>query len=166
LEELDVLMKIRALSERLLAPLAVACVSLMLLALAGCGGSVLPNTVTVTLTEYKVQASQTTFTTGITYHFVVTNQGKQNHELMLIPPVSGNLGMGSNMDNLDKMALFVVGADKLASGATQHIDYTFTQPAAPGKLEFACHVGDHYQRGMRLSITVTSPAPASPTATR
>ncbi len=136
---------------------ALSLVALLLVALSACGGaSSVPNTVNITLSDYKIQASQTTFKTGITYHFVVSNKGKQNHELMLMPPVSADTGMGSTMDNLDQMALFLIGADKLPPGATATEDYTFRQPAATGKLEFACHIGDHYQMGMRLPITVTS----------
>jgi uncharacterized cupredoxin-like copper-binding protein len=131
-------------------------VAVLLLALAACGNgsSASGNTVNVTLTEYKITASRTTFTTGVKYHFVVTNRGQGAHELMLMPPVSGDTGMGSNMGDLDKMALMRIDESHLPPGATQSIDYTFTQPEAAGKLEFACHVGDHYQQGMHLPITV------------
>jgi uncharacterized cupredoxin-like copper-binding protein len=148
-------MRNRAWIARRLVLLALPIVAGVLLALAGCGGNA-PNTVTITLSDYKIQASRTTFKTGVTYHFVIANKGKQNHELMLMPPVSGDMGMGSSTGDMDKLALFIVGADKLPPGATQHLDYTFTQPAAVGKLEFACHIGNHYQMGMRLPITVTS----------
>jgi uncharacterized cupredoxin-like copper-binding protein len=128
---------------------------LLTLAVTTGWGSRSGNTVNVTLTEYKITASQTTFTTGVKYHFVVTNQGQGSHELMLMPPVNGDMGMGSNMGDLDKMALARVDESHLPPGANQSFDYTFTDPAATGKLEFACHVGDHYEMGMRLPITVT-----------
>jgi hypothetical protein len=42
------------------------------------------NTVNVTLSDFKIAASQTTFKVGVPYHFVVTNaqQSTTNHELM------------------------------------------------------------------------------------
>jgi len=55
-------------------------ISLMIVAtlvLAACGGAALatgkPVNVQVTLTDFKINSSLTTFTTGVPYHFVVTN---------------------------------------------------------------------------------------------
>jgi uncharacterized cupredoxin-like copper-binding protein len=135
--------------------------ALLLLALAACdsGSSasespVNEKMVTILLTEYRIAASQTTFTTGVKYHFIVTNIGQSSHELILMPQVSGVMGMGSDMSGLDKMALMHIDQSHLPPGATQSVDYTFTQPEAAGKLEFACLLGDHYQMGMHLPITV------------
>lgn len=110
-------------------------------------------TVTVTLSDFKIEASQTSFQVGKSYHFVVANSGKStaSHELMLIMPMSGN---GMDMSEMDKMALYAINAKDLPPGASKSFDYTFTQPAASGELEFACHVGSHYTLGMHMPITV------------
>ncbi len=117
----------------------------------GTGGTA--QTVRGTLSDFKIESSQTTFVTGTPYHFVVTNSSKSstNHELMAMPPMSGD---GMNMGAMDKTALFFVDQSKLAPGQTQTIDYRFTSPAVAGQIEFSCHVGSHYQLGMKQPITV------------
>ncbi len=128
----------------------------LLLAFAACGGSSgsRGTTVTVTLSDFKIAASQTTFKTGTSYHFVVTNSSKSstNHELLIIMPMSGE---GMTMDDMHKSALHYVDESKLPPGATQSFDYTFKDPASAGQLELACHVGSHYQLGMHTPVTVT-----------
>ena len=42
----------------------------------------------------------------------------------------------------------------LQAGAKQTIDYTFTQAYPTGTLEMACHLPDHYERGMHLPVIV------------
>lgn len=111
--------------------------------------------ITVTLSDFKIEASQTSFQAGKSYHFVVTNSGKStaNHELMLMIPMSGD---GMDMSEMDKMALYTIAAQDLPPGASKSFDYTFTKPAAAGELEFACHVGSHYKLGMHAPISVTA----------
>ena len=113
-----------------------------------------PNTVRVTLSDYKIEASQTSFKVGVPYHFVVTNaqSSSARHELMLMVPMRGD---GMSMDDMDRMALVHVNADELPPGATRSVDVTFQKPAAQGELEFACHIGSHYSLGMHTPITVT-----------
>jgi uncharacterized cupredoxin-like copper-binding protein len=125
------------------------------LALAACNSAAAqppqkPVEVQVTLTEFKITSSQTTFSTGVPYHFVVTNKGTVNHEFMIMPPVSGTV----SPEQVQKLALAGISGDELTPGATKTLDYTFTQPAPAGKLEFACHLPGHYEAGMHLSIVV------------
>ena len=110
--------------------------------------------VTISLSDFKIEASQTSFQVGKSYHFVVTNSSKStaNHELMLMTPMSGD---GMDMSEMDKMALYAIGQQDLPPGASKSFDYTFTKPAAAGELEFACHVGSHYSLGMHAPIIVT-----------
>jgi hypothetical protein len=71
------------------APLAVLAV--FLLALAGCGAPAShANTVRVTLSDFKIASSQTTFQAGTIYHFVVTNAptSTTNHEFMIMRPMA------------------------------------------------------------------------------
>ncbi|MBF6592296.1 MAG: hypothetical protein IVW57_17425 [Ktedonobacterales bacterium] len=124
-------------------------------ALGACGGgtSTAANTVTVTLSEYKITSSRTAFVVGTPYHFVVRNAGKSSHEFMIMPPVSGDMTM--NMGNMDKMSLYHIPQPELSASATRSFDFTFKDAASAGKLEMACHVGNHYQLGMRLPLSVT-----------
>ena len=81
---------------------------------------------------------------GETVTFVVTNTGELPHEFVLGDEAyqqsqSGHMSEhGSN-------------AVSLSAGATEELTWTFTEA---GTLEFACHVDDHYQGGMRGTITV------------
>jgi len=118
--------------------------------LAACGNS---NDVTITLTDFGIESSRTTFEVGVPYHFVVTNNGVINHEIMLMSPMpDGELGM--DMEEMDAMALAMIEEDELTPGTTMSFDYTFTEPAPAGTLEFACHVEGHYDAGMKLAVTV------------
>jgi len=120
------------------------------LLLAACGNS---NEVKITLTDFGIESSRTTFEEGVTYHFVVTNEGAINHEIMLMAPMM-NGEMGMDMEMMDEMALAMIEEDELTPGKTETFDYTFTEPAPEGSLEFACHVEGHYDAGMHLPIIV------------
>ena len=111
-----------------------------------------PVEVKVTLTDFAVQSSLTEFKVGVPYHFVFTNNGAVNHEIMIMPVVDPAMGM--SMAQMDEMALGMIEEDDMPPGGTGTLDITFTEPAEAGKLEFACHVPGHYEAGMRLPITV------------
>ena len=124
------------------------------LLLTGCGRAKATE-VKITLKEFGIESSMTDFQTGIPYHFVVTNEGAAEHEIMIMPPVTtDSMGMAMNMEELDKMALAMINASDLPAGATASFDYTFTKSAPSGSLEFACHTPGHYEMGMKLPITV------------
>lgn len=136
--------------------------SMLSIALAACGGTTTsssssttptssgPTTVQATLSDFKIQPSLTTFKVGVVYHFVVTNTGQVVHEFMAGPISAAH----ASEEERDAAKLFEV-AD-VAPGQTKTLDYTFTQPAAAGTLEFSCHVPGHYEQGMRLDFTVTA----------
>ena len=132
-----------------------AVLGLIVLALAACGGTSSGNSnqVNVSLSDFKVQSSQTTFVPGQTYHFVVTNDGNTNHEFMVMTPMNTDM---NGMQQMDKMALYYISSDQLPSKASKSFDYTFPSSAAQQSLEFSCHLPGHYEAGMRLSITVRS----------
>lgn len=132
-----------------------AVLGLMALVLAACGGTSSGNSnqVNVTLSDFKVQSSQTAFVPGQTYHFVVTNDGNTKHEFMVIPPMSPGM---NDMQQMDKMALYYISSDQLPSKASKSFDYTFPSSAAQLSLEFSCHLPGHYEAGMHLPITVHS----------
>jgi uncharacterized cupredoxin-like copper-binding protein len=100
-----------------------------------------PTEVQVALSEFKIDSSQTTFTTGTPYRFVIKNEGTVPHNWAIMP----------RGETDESQALISVGADQLPPGATVTRDYTFTQT---GDWEFACHLPGHYEAGMFLHITV------------
>jgi uncharacterized cupredoxin-like copper-binding protein len=123
------------------------------LVLAGCGSTTAASNtgvqnVTITTTEFKIESSLTTFTVGTKYHFVVTNKGQVQHEVMAGPIAKAK----ASEEERDAASLFEI-AD-IDAGETKTADYTFTTVAPPGTLEFSCHEPGHYESGMRLDITV------------
>ena len=124
------------------------------LVLTGCANSEATE-VKITLKEFGIESSMTDFQTDVLYRFVVTNQGAAEHEIMLMPPLeTGSMGTPMNMDEMDKMALAMISASDLPSGATASFNFTFTESAPSGSLELACHTPGHYEMGMKLPITV------------
>jgi uncharacterized cupredoxin-like copper-binding protein len=111
-----------------------------------------PTDVTVTLTNFKINAPVTTYRVGVPYRFVVTNSGTVNHEFMVVPPPQA----GESSDDLDKVALGRIDDASFTPGSTQSVTVTFTKLETSGSLEFACHVPGHYEQGMRMPITVTA----------
>ena len=111
-----------------------------------------PVDVEVTLTEFGIESSLDTFDVGVPYHFIITNEGAINHELMIMEPMMP--GMDMSMEEMDAMALAFVEEDELTPGTTQTLDYTFTEPAPAGSLELGCHIEGHYEAGMVVPITV------------
>ena len=106
-----------------------------------------PVEVTVTLTEFAIEMSQTEFQAGLDYRFVVTNAGAVPHEMMLMPPMEpGAMNMG------EMVAAF--SADDLTPGATVEQTVRFSSPGE-AQLEAACYLPGHYEAGMKLPIVVT-----------
>jgi uncharacterized cupredoxin-like copper-binding protein len=134
--------------------LAVLFVSVLLL--TACGGQQKTTEVTITVKEFGIESSITEFQVGVPYHFVVTNAGTVNHEIMIMPPLTANqMSMGIDMGTTDQMALAMISADDLTPGATKSFDLSFSKSATTGTLEFACHTPGHYEANMKLPITVT-----------
>lgn len=125
------------------------------LVITACGAQSDSNEVTITLTDFGIESSRDTFEVGVPYHFVVTNNGAINHEIMIMAPLTEDqMMMDMDMEQMDEMALAMIEEDELTPGTTKTLDYTFTEPASAGELEFVCHVEGHYEAGMRLPITV------------
>lgn len=136
--------------RRMLAALLLALFSAAIL--SACGPKP-PQEVQITLTEFTIESTMTTFKVGQPYRFVVTNAGTIEHEFMIMPPLAEG-GMGMEMHELDEMALAMIPEEDLPPGATVTLDFTFEEPASVGELEFACHVPGHYEAGMKLPIVV------------
>ena len=101
--------------------------------------------VAVTLQEFAVLASATTFAVGQEYTFVATNAGGFPHE-MVIEPAGGN----DEPLEADGQAAEIEGIEP---GQSASLTWTFTEP---GTYQIACHVRDHYPRGMVVTIRVTA----------
>lgn len=130
-------------------------VLIALVVLTACSGggsqSNQPVEVKVTADDFSFESSLTTFEVGVPYHFVVNNVGTVEHEFMIVQPIEAG---AMDMEAMDQMALAHIEEDDLTPGATATLDYTFTEPAPAGTLEFSCHLAGHYENGMRLPITV------------
>lgn len=131
--------------------------SILVVVLAACGGRSTTTTtssgsreVQVTLSEYKITSSVTTFSPGTSYRFVVTNKGQVAHEFMIMP-MGMNVG-GMSMDEMHKIALHMI--DNVAPGETKTFDYTFAASMMGQDFEFACHLPGHYEAGMHLPMLV------------
>lgn len=100
-------------------------------------------TVKVLASEYKFELDPPLkeFSVGTTYHFIVANKGKKNHEWMVLPQ--------GEMDH--SKALVSINADDLKPDTSVSKDVIFTQA---GNFEFACHVDQHYEKGMKYEFTV------------
>ncbi len=100
--------------------------------------------VEVQLAEFTVMASATTFRVGQAYTFRATNTGAFPHEMVIEKagavdePLETDDGQEAQVEPLDP-------------GASGSVTVTFTEP---GNYQFACHVRDHYPRGMALTIHV------------
>jgi uncharacterized protein (DUF305 family)/uncharacterized cupredoxin-like copper-binding protein len=108
--------------------------------------------VDVTLTEFAIASSQTTFEANHPYQFTVTNVGAIPHEFMIMPRVEGIGQM--DMETLDDLALAMIPIEDLPPGALQTIEVTFNVPIETGALEFVCAAPAHYDAGMNLVVSV------------
>lgn len=132
--------------------LVLACLLIVSTTLAACapsGGGGGGTTVQITLTDFKIDSSLTTFSVGVPYRFVINNKGSVAHEFYIMPPADA-----SSADSKKSQAVVSVAQSDLAAGATKTVDYTFTAAAPAGSLEMACHIAGHYEAGMHLPITV------------
>ena len=118
---------------------------------SGASASDKPVNVKVTLTEFKIDTSISSFKVGVPYHFVVTNNGSVPHEFNIMSPETGQL----TTEQVHQMALAQIDQSDLGAGATATLDYTFTQEYPQGALELTCHLPGHYEAGMHLPIEVT-----------
>ena len=106
------------------------------------------NDVLVTLTNFSIRSTRTTFLARVPYHFIVINSSATSHEFMIMSPTTNSM----SMDQMDKKALAHIATIRPGQRAT--LDFTFTKAALDGTLEFACHLPGHYQAGMKLGIVV------------
>jgi len=129
--------------DRLLIWVAVAIVALVGLWWLWSTASHKPSSVEVqvTVSEYSFKSSLTTFSAGTVYHFKITDAGTMAHDWMIMPAGETD----------ESKALVKIEDSDLKPGVTLTRDFTFSQA---GEFEFACHVEGHYEKGMKLPISV------------
>ena len=75
-----------------------------LLLLTACGAQSDSNEVTITLTDFGMESSRTSFEVGVPHHFTVTNNGAINHEIMIMAPLTEDqMMMNMGMEEMDEM---------------------------------------------------------------
>lgn len=143
--------------------LVLAC---LLLALVGCGGSTStatptstgPQTIKIPMGDFYIRAPQTTYTTGVQYSFVVTNNGKYGHDFFIMHPESTG---SMTMDQVNQQALAYIA--NIAPGQSKTLNFVFDHTAAAGVLEFSDRYSGQYEAGMHQSIVVNAPSGSSVT---
>jgi hypothetical protein len=89
--------------------------------------------VQVTVYNDRMNLSQATFSTGVPYHFVVTNRGTLPQECMLMPHAMGQMPMG----DLRHQALMTT--NEMLPGATRAFNYIFPAMMAAQQVQFSCY---------------------------
>jgi hypothetical protein len=133
-----------------------AALSVLLVVLAACGSSTTTTPsgsqqVQVTLTATTMTSSMTTFTPGMAYHFVVTNNRQDAQEFAMMP-------MGMDMEHMSTNALHSNALhmiDSIAPGMIATFDYTFASSMMGRNFEFNCISSGHSTGWMRLPFMIS-----------
>lgn len=113
-----------------------------------------PVEVRFTLTEFAIQAEETTFRTGVPYRFVIENEGVIAHDFRITARGEAEAMAGAHVPgetHAHGTELMLVHEADLPPGATHTEEITFLRP---GDFEIACHVAGHLQAGMHIPITI------------
>jgi uncharacterized cupredoxin-like copper-binding protein len=103
------------------------------------------HTITVTLTDATPTASATTFRAGVSYRFVVTNQGKVPHQFWLTPQGMQQIMQQMPMEQWQQRLLYT--SQTIPPGMTTSFDFTFTTPMVQQQLAFTCYTPSGYSAG-------------------
>ncbi len=120
-------------------------------------------TITVTLTEFAIDADAVEITAGETVRFVVTNSGKVQHEFRLsnAERIAEHLAEGHQGHQMGEMATGVVMEEHngdllmlLDPGETAELVLTFPEDTT-FFTEVACMIPGHFEAGMHRDLAVT-----------
>lgn len=111
--------------------IAAVCVAVVLTLAVVAMGRPGPVRITVTLTDYRIEASHTWVRKGDTVTLTVTNRGREIHEL--------------EVEGYDKEL------EDITPGETRSLTF---RAERSGPIELVCHFADHYAKGMRTTIQV------------
>ena len=100
--------------------------------------------VNVKMSEFKFELDKTSVPAGKTIRFNIDNVGQREHEMI----VELTNSISKPLENNGKRA----EAIEIASGAKASLEWVFDKP---GKYLIGCHIGKHFERGMKILIEVT-----------
>lgn len=106
--------------------------------------------VDITLKDFTITSSMTTFHVGKPYYFVASNKGPSVHEFTIVQ----SLPNGKLLPNGGEGAYQLFEIEQIAPGTSVSMNYTFT-PRNEGAYEIDCLMRGHYMAGMRLPVTIT-----------
>jgi uncharacterized cupredoxin-like copper-binding protein len=120
----------------------------------GIAGDAKAATRTVTLTmddSMRFTPDKLSFPQGETVRFVIRNQGKLLHELVLgtKPELDAHAAMMAKSSGMKHEELSMA---HVPAGKSDELVWTFNRP---GEFDFACLIAGHYQAGMVGKISVT-----------
>lgn len=101
------------------------------------GATTTSQTVSVTLTDTGITASQTAFAPGTRFHFVVANHGTQPHQFWLMPQNMQQMMSSMPMGQWHQQLLY--GSQTIAPGQIVTFDYTFPMMSPQQGLAFGCY---------------------------
>lgn len=125
--------------------------------------------VSIVVRDFAYDTSAITFTTGVTYHLIITNTGAISHELrvlargesqaMMDMGIAEHMEMGHEHEHATE--LLSVTGEELPPGATIERELYFERP---GAYEIGCHLPAHLESGMLVFLDVVGDdlAPVSP----
>ena len=109
-----------------------------------------PPDIVVVLKDAKIVSTATSFKTGVPYRFIVSNQGKKDHQFVIL---SSTLNVASMTGNQLQQAALAFVKD-VAPGKSAIVDITFPASAAGNSYQMASYLQTDYQAGLKLPITV------------
>jgi uncharacterized cupredoxin-like copper-binding protein len=101
--------------------------------------------VAITLQDFTITPSATTFKVGVPYTFTITNDGKAQHELVIEKATDVDVPLQASGHEAE--------AEAIDPGTVKTLQWTFTEP---GEYQFACHVPGHFEAGMLVKVEVTA----------
>jgi len=141
----------------------------LLLGLAACGGSTStsssaddtvpatdiiptpPPDIIVILADTRITSTVKTFKPGVPYRIILWNQGKKDHEFVILLTT---LDIASMTGTQLKQAALVYVAD-VAPGKDKLIDFMFPASAVGQSFQMASYLPNDFQAGLKLPITIT-----------
>jgi hypothetical protein len=109
-------------------------------------------TITITLTDTAITASQTTVRPDVRCHFVVTNRGTVRHQFWLVP--HGMSQMMTQMPMSQWHGKVLGRTPDIGPGMMASLDYTYTMPMMHQALAYGCYTATS-QSLMEMPIQVS-----------
>ena len=122
--------------------------------LVGCGGGSSSQTINVSMSEFALNISPTTVSSGEVV-FKVSNSGMLGHDFLLVSTAESPESLPYNEENaqiIEEQVTVVSSIRELQKGETAEI----TANLSPGKYMLICNIAGHFSSGMHLIIDVTA----------